>query len=74
MLKSKKILIALLAIVVLIAVFVFKSKSDSNDSHNTLRVAIMGEPASLDPNYTSGTWENIILTDLFSGLLGKNAA
>lgn len=34
----------------------------------TLRVASMGEPASLDPHKVSGTWENYIVGDMFLGL------
>ncbi|WP_217909522.1 peptide ABC transporter substrate-binding protein [Desulfosediminicola flagellatus] len=34
----------------------------------TLRVAAMGEPASLDPHKVSGTWENYIVGDMFLGL------
>lgn len=33
-----------------------------------LRVASMGEPASLDPHKVSGTWENYIVGDMFVGL------
>lgn len=33
-----------------------------------LRVATMGEPASLDPHKVSGTWENYIVGDMFIGL------
>lgn len=35
---------------------------------NTLRVATMGEPASLDPHKVSGTWENYVVGDMFVGL------
>ncbi|BBI59359.1 hypothetical protein HSBAA_06650 [Vreelandella sulfidaeris] len=31
---------------------------------DTLRLAIMGEPASLDPHKISGTWENDVVGDL----------
>ena len=34
----------------------------------TLRVATMGEPASLDPHKVSGTWENYVVGDMFIGL------
>jgi oligopeptide transport system substrate-binding protein len=34
----------------------------------TLRIASMGEPASLDPHKVSGTWENYVVGDLFLGL------
>lgn len=34
----------------------------------TLRIASMGEPASLDPHKVSGTWENYVVGDMFVGL------
>lgn len=33
-----------------------------------ITVAVMGEPASLDPHKLSGTWENYIVGDMFVGL------
>lgn len=41
---------------------------------DTLRVAIMGEPASLDPHQISGTWENDVVGDLFEGLVTEGPA
>ncbi len=38
----------------------------------SLRVAVMGEPASLDPHKVSGTWENAIIGDMFVGLVTEN--
>lgn len=38
----------------------------------TLRVASMGEPASLDPHKVSGTWENYVVGDMFIGLTTEN--
>ena len=38
----------------------------------TLRVASMGEPASLDPHKVSGTWENYVIGDMFVGLTTEN--
>ena len=38
----------------------------------TLRVASMGEPASLDPQKVSGTWENYVVGDMFIGLTTEN--
>ncbi len=38
-------------------------------SADELRVGNVGEPASLDPHYVSGTWENRIVGDLFLGLM-----
>ncbi|WP_434984183.1 peptide ABC transporter substrate-binding protein [Vreelandella zhaodongensis] len=40
---------------------------------DTLRIAIMGEPASLDPHKISGTWENDVVGDLFEGLVTEAA-
>ena len=37
-----------------------------------LRVASMGEPASLDPHKVSGTWENYIVGDMYVGLTTEN--
>jgi len=37
-----------------------------------LRVAVMGEPASLDPHKVSGTWENYVVGDMFVGLTTEN--
>jgi oligopeptide transport system substrate-binding protein len=39
----------------------------------TLRVASMGEPASLDPHKVSGTWENYVVGDMFLGLTTEDA-
>lgn len=38
----------------------------------TLRIASMGEPASLDPHKVSGTWENYVVGDMFVGLMTEN--
>ena len=37
-------------------------------AETVLRVGNMGEPASLDPHYVSGTWENRIVGDMYLGL------
>ena len=37
-------------------------------AESVLHVGNMGEPASLDPHYVSGTWENRIVGDMFLGL------
>ena len=39
---------------------------------DTLRIASMGEPASLDPHKVSGTWENYVVGDMFVGLTTEN--
>ncbi|RMF13943.1 MAG: peptide ABC transporter substrate-binding protein, partial [Gammaproteobacteria bacterium] len=38
-----------------------------------LRIANMGEPASLDPHFMSGTWENNIAGNMFLALLTEDA-
>lgn len=74
MFKNKKTLLILMLIIVLIGVFfLLKDVYKKNDSDTTLKVAIMGEPSTLDPNYTKLSCEKTILTDIFSGLLGKNS-
>jgi len=40
----------------------------SAQAETVLHVGNMGEPASLDPHYVSGTWENRIVGDMFLGL------
>jgi oligopeptide transport system substrate-binding protein len=42
-------------------------------AQTTLRSANMGEPASLDPHFISGVWENRITGDLFLGLTTESA-
>ncbi len=39
----------------------------------TLRVGNQGEPASLDPHYLSGDWEDRIISDMFMGLTTEDA-
>lgn len=46
--------------------------SGSSFAGGTLRVASMGEPASLDPHKISGTWENYVVGDMFVGLTTEN--
>lgn len=38
------------------------------------RSATMGEPKSLDPHSVSGSWENIVVGDMFMGLTTEDAA
>ncbi len=61
----RKCIIALLSSVLLVAGTAFAG--------DTLRVATMGEPASLDPHKVSGTWENYIVGDMFVGLMTEDA-
>ncbi len=46
-----------------------------NDAYaaGTLRIGNMGEPASLDPHFVSGTWESGIVGNLFLGLTTEAA-
>jgi oligopeptide transport system substrate-binding protein len=37
-----------------------------------LRIASMGEPASLDPHKVSGTWESAVVGEMFVGLTAEN--
>ncbi|MFL1781013.1 ABC-type oligopeptide transport system, periplasmic component [Candidatus Hepatincolaceae symbiont of Richtersius coronifer] len=41
----------------------------ANPNKDTIRIAVMGEPNSLDPNYATGVWERNIINDIFSGLV-----
>lgn len=61
--KSCSLLLALTAALVI---------SASALAGGTLRVATMGEPASLDPHKISGTWENYVVGDMFIGLTTEN--
>ncbi len=61
----------LLVIVVLflfgICAYIYTSKN--NDMSETIRIAILGEPTTLDPNFIEGgTWERMVLQDAFTGL------
>lgn len=42
-------------------------------AESVLRMATMGEPASLDPHKVTGTWENRIVGDMFMGLTTEAA-
>ena len=41
-------------------------------SDKVLNIAPMGEPASMDPHYVSGTWENDVVGDMFLGLMTED--
>lgn len=45
----------------------------SAQAEKMLTIAPMGEAASLDPHYISGTWENDVIGDLFMGLTTEGA-
>lgn len=70
---SRKVVVALVCIVILIGlVFIIKHFSDSQKLDNkTIAIAVLGEPATLDPNYATGVWENKIINDLFTGLVER---
>lgn len=54
--------------VVLVACCVTLLWAGAAQAAGTLRVASMGEPASLDPHKVSGTWENYVVGDMYVGL------
>ncbi|RED53964.1 peptide ABC transporter substrate-binding protein [Aestuariispira insulae] len=41
-------------------------------AEKVLNIAPMGEPASMDPHYVSGTWENNIVGEMFLGLMTED--
>jgi oligopeptide transport system substrate-binding protein len=52
---------------------VFSSPSYATDK-DSITIATMGEPASLDVHYArGGTWEYLIYQDVYSGLMERNA-
>ncbi len=71
--KRKKILIGFLIITGALSLYMFATKDNSSNNKDTIRIATMGEPGSLDPQYTSGSWERIIMDDLFAGLVERDA-
>ena len=58
--------------IVILASFLTVFVAGSALAGGTLRVASMGEPASLDPHKVSGTWENYVVGDMFIGLTTEN--
>ena len=65
----KKPMINVLGLAVMAAILLFTNMAFAG---GTLRVASMGEPASLDPHKVSGTWENYVVGDMFIGLMTEN--
>lgn len=61
-------------LIVVIASFIYSKKNTNTAvpkngaSSNTIKIAIEGEPASLDPNLINGIWESKVNVDLFEGL------
>ena len=41
-------------------------------AETVLNIANMGEPASMDPHYVSGTWENDVVGDMYLGLMTED--
>ncbi|MGV3278917.1 peptide ABC transporter substrate-binding protein [Rickettsiales bacterium LUAb2] len=70
--KSNKIKIIILAVIVVLVFFIVHKYTGNKvvtNKQDTLSVAVMGEPASLDPNLINGTWEAHIVSDMFTGLV-----
>lgn len=42
------------------------------NAETLLNIANMGEPASMDPHYVSGTWENDVVGDMYLGLMTED--
>ncbi len=70
--SNKYFSITIIIIVVVAAYSTYMNKKTSV-SKDTLRVAILGEPGSLDPHYASGVWEHAVIADIFTGLFEKDA-
>ena len=63
----------LLAVSIAVSGALFTAPDNMAMAAGTLKIANMGEPASLDPHYISGTWESRIAGDLFMGLTTEAA-
>ncbi len=63
----------LLAISIAASGAFFTAPDNIAQAAGTIRIANMGEPASLDPHYVAGTWENRIIGDIFLGLTTEAA-
>jgi oligopeptide transport system substrate-binding protein len=44
----------------------------ATNTANTIKVAISSDPKSLDPNYSSGTWEHYLFVNIYEGLVHFN--
>lgn len=71
-------IILILVVLVVIGILIYSKKNNSINipknaaSNSILKIAIQGEPASLDPNLVNGIWESKVDADLFEGLTVKN--
>ncbi len=73
MFNTKKI--ALLGIfVVAVGYFIFGGSKQKESLDNTLRIAVTGQPESLDPSKALGAWTGYILQDIQTGLVEKDAS
>ena len=68
-----KLKAGLLAVTIAASSAFFTAPDNVAMAAGTLRIGNMGEPASLDPHYASGTWESRIIGDLFLGLTTEAA-
>ncbi|MFL1781014.1 ABC-type oligopeptide transport system, periplasmic component [Candidatus Hepatincolaceae symbiont of Richtersius coronifer] len=72
LLKRKKLLILIGVLVILLGVFL--TKNTVKEDKDTIAIATMGEPASLDPHRAiGGTWEQMVFQDIVSGLIEQNS-
>ena len=63
----------LLAISIAASGALFTAPDNVAMAAGTLKIGNMGEPASLDPHYIDGTWENRIVSEIFMGLTTEAA-
>ncbi len=68
MFNNKKILL-IVALLAGIGYFFLSGGEKSGSSGKTIRIAVTGQPESLDPSKASGTWTSYILYDAFTGLV-----
>jgi oligopeptide transport system substrate-binding protein len=75
MLKTHKLLHAIILASLLIPInFTTLFANEKATKENTLTIATMGEPASLDIHYANGgDWEHTIYQDVYTGLFEKDA-
>ncbi|USE36091.1 peptide ABC transporter substrate-binding protein [Endozoicomonas sp. SCSIO W0465] len=70
---SKRLKVGILAVSVALTGMLYTTPDNNALAAGTLRIGNMGEPASLDPHFISGTWESGIVGNLFLGLTTEAA-
>ncbi|WP_253705155.1 peptide ABC transporter substrate-binding protein [Endozoicomonas ascidiicola] len=71
--QLKNLKASLLAVSVALSGVLLTTTDNDAYAAGTLRIGNMGEPASLDPHYTSGVWESRIVGNMFLGLTTEAA-